>query len=345
VDAFSLDTWFDRLPPDKTLVVVVSKSGGTIETASQYFLAREWLKRHLGERWKDHVFLVTGQKGFLRDLANVQRLRSLPVPEELGGRYSVLSAVGLLPAAFMGLDIEAFVDGARSVLAPFAKPAPGTGGLAAHLAGHPAWNLAVWSRALWDKGYNDLIFYTYLPLWASFGDWFAQLWAESLGKDGKGSQPIPAVGVTDQHSVTQMFLDGPRNKACLFLTCPAQAKGAPFPDDLPPSFDYLRGKHFGDLLQAEALGTQMALSKHHVPLVEIRLGADTIRQAGKLVALTGLATILTGWLLDLNPLDQPAVELGKRLALARLGAPGLGEEKADLDAFLKAQAGGHAQEF
>jgi len=188
-------------------------------------------------------------------------------------------------------------------------------------------------KALMDAGYTELITFFYIPAWCSFADWFAQLWAESLGKDGQGSQPIPAVGVTDQHSVNQMFLDGPRNKACLFVEQAGGPKGLPFPADMPEIFDYLQGKRFGELLPAEALGTRMALCGSGVPLLALRLGTGDAVAAGKMMALLGAATLLTGWLMGINPVDQPAVELGKRLAKARLGAAGLEKEKADLAAF------------
>ncbi|MBN2140044.1 MAG: glucose-6-phosphate isomerase [Desulfovibrionaceae bacterium] len=334
VDARSIEACMAKLPPEKTVVVVVSKSGGTIETVGQYFIVRNWLKARLGASWKDHALFVTDQKiGFLRREAASLGIRTLAVPDNLGGRYSVLSAVGLAPALFMGLDPARLVKGAAEVAGPLASA-----GLDAEaLSGHPAFGLAIWAAALMDRGFDELIFFSYLPLWACFGDWFAQLWAESLGKQGKGSQPIPAVGVTDQHSVNQMFLDGRRNKACLFLTCPSLPAGPRFPEDLADEFAYVRGRDLGDLLQAEALGTRMALTTSGVPLVEVRLDRDGQEAAGKLMALLGAATILTGWLMDINPLDQPAVELGKRLAKARMGAAGLEREKADLEAFLSAQ--------
>lgn len=340
VDAVSLSAFLDRLPADRTLVLAVSKSGGTIETTGQYFLACRWLEGKLGKGWTSNlVFVTDARAGFFRQEADRLGAKSLPVPDYLGGRYSVLSAVGLVPAAFLGIDAAGLVAGAKDVLDPLA--APGLDGNA--LAAHPAWRLAIWNRGLWQAGYDQLIFFGYIPLWASLGDWFAQLWAESLGKGGKGSQPVPAVGVTDQHSVNQMFLDGPRNKACLFLTCPGLPGGPVFPEGLPGEFAYISGRSVGDLLAAEALGTRMALSKSGVPLVEMRLDAAGPRAAGRLMGLLGAATILTGWLLDLDPLDQPAVELGKRLAKARMGAEGLAAEKADLAAFL-AQAP-NVQEF
>ncbi len=334
VDATLLETFMAKLPPEKTLVVTVSKSGGTIETVGQYFIIKKWLMEKLGKGWKENILLVTDEnKGFLREEVREFGAMSLTVPDNLGGRYSVLSAVGLVPATFLGLDVASMVKGARDVAVPLASP--GLDG--AMLAKHPAFELAVWGCSLMDAGFNELLFFSYIPGMASFGDWFAQLWAESLGKEGKGSQPIPAVGVTDQHSVNQMFLDGPRNKACLFLSCPSQPAGPRFPHDIPDGFDYVRGKDFGELLQAEALGTQMALCKCGVPLVEVRLGESSPYAAGAMIELFGAATILAGWLMDINPLDQPAVELGKRLSTARLGAKGLEQEKADLAAFIDTQ--------
>jgi glucose-6-phosphate isomerase len=333
VDAYALEAYLAKLPPEKTVVVTVSKSGGTIETVGQYFILKEWMRASLGDAWPSHMLLVTDERqGFLRAEAERHAIHALPVPDNLGGRYSVLSAVGLIPALFLGMDIDALMDGAREVAAPLADPDL-TGEA---LAAHGSFQLAAWGAALLEKGFDEMIFFAYIPLWARFGDWFAQLWAESLGKEGKGSQPIPAVGVTDQHSVNQMFMDGIRNKACLFLTCPGQPLGPKFPADLPDQFGYVRGRDFGELLQAEALGTRMALIQNGVPLVELRLADDGPRQAGKLIALLGAATILTGWLMGINPLDQPAVELGKRLAKARMDADGLTEEKAALSAFLTA---------
>ncbi|WP_449243194.1 glucose-6-phosphate isomerase [Desulfovibrio sp.] len=340
VDAISLEAWLAKLPPEKTLVLAVSKSGGTIETTGQYFIITRWLEERLGAAWKEHLWFVTdAEAGFFRQEADRLGCRSLPVPENLGGRYSVLSAVGLVPAEFLGIDSAGLVAGAKDILDPLA--APGLDGAA--LAAHPSFRLAAWAAGLMDAGFCEMIFFGYVPLWASLGDWFAQLWAESLGKSGKGSQPVPAVGVTDQHSVNQMFLDGPRNKACLFLTCGGLPQGPRFPASPPEKFAYIAGKPFGELLSAEAFGTRMALCKYGVPLVEIALERDTPRAAGKVMGLLGAATILTGWLLGIDPLDQPAVELGKRLAQARMGGSGLDREKADLDAFLAQARDG--QEF
>ncbi|NDV20767.1 glucose-6-phosphate isomerase [Pseudodesulfovibrio sp. JC047] len=334
VDVYALEAFLTQLPPEKTVVVTISKSGGTIETVGQYFILKEWMQHHLGDAWHENMVLVTDEEnGFLRGEVDAYDIKSLPVPDNLGGRYSVLSAVGLLPAVFLGMDIDSLLDGAREMAASLISSEL-TGQT---LAGHSAFQLAVWNAALMDRGFDEMIFFAYIPLWAGFGDWFAQLWAESLGKEGKGSQPIPAIGVTDQHSVNQMFMDGRRNKACLFLTCPTLPAGPKFPAALPEQFSYVQGMDFGELLRAEGLGTRMALSASGVPLVELRMGSDGPRQAGKMIALLGAVTLLTGWLMGINPVNQPAVELGKRLAKARMDADGLEREKADLNEFLSAE--------
>lgn len=332
----TLARWLTRLAPAETTVVCVSKSGGTIETVSQYLLVRDWLRAALGEEWREHVLLVTDDRqGFLREEAGRCALPALEVPDYLGGRYSVLSAVGLVPAAFLGIDWRALLDGAAATGESLIRAAH-----AGTLADHPAFRLAAWAHALEDCGYNQLIFFCYLPQWAAFGAWFAQLWAESLGKDGTGSQPLPAVGVTDQHSINQMFLDGPRNKACLFLTGPdvfarqTEGKGLHFAADMPERWRWLADRPFGCLLDAEALGTRMALCRSGVPLTHVHMAEAVPHTAGSLMALLEGATLLTGWLNGINPLDQPAVELGKRLANARLGAPGLDEEAAAMREFL-----------
>ena len=142
VDAISLDAWLNKLPPEKTLVLAVSKSGGTIETTGQYFVVCRWLEERLGAAWKRHLWFVTDAKsGFFRQEADRLGCRSLPVPENLGGRYSVLSAVGLVPAEFLGIDSAELVAGAKEVLDPLA--APGLDG--AVLAAHPSFRLAAWA--------------------------------------------------------------------------------------------------------------------------------------------------------------------------------------------------------
>ena len=331
VDAAALPAWLKRLPAEDTLVVVISKSGGTIETMAQYLLIKEWLKEARGEKWTDHVLPITDKhNGFLRQEAAANNMLSLPVPEHLGGRYTVLSAVGLVPAAFLGADWHALLNGAFAVTRPLAS----ADNLASALPAHPAWKLAVWAHDLMRADYNQLIFFSYIPTFTAMGAWFAQLWAESLGKGGLGSMPLPAVGATDQHSLQQMFLDGPKDKGCIFVDSPSLPSGPAFPAQLPEKWSFLRGHAFGDLLLSESLGTRMALAGTGMPILGVRLGEVKEEAVGRLMALLEIGTILTGLMMGIDPLDQPAVELGKRLANAHLGAEGLAEEKRMLADFL-----------
>lgn len=331
VDGEELAAWLARLNPEETLVTVISKSGGTIETMVQYFVVREWLKKSLAGRWNEHVIAITdAYHGSLRQEVNAHKLVSLPVPDHLGGRFSVLSAVGLVPAAFMGVDWKALLAGAAKLAEPLVQDTQ-------NLGQHPAWKLACWAKAVMDAGYDELIFFNYFPAWKGLGAWFAQLWAESLGKSGRGSMPLPAVGVTDQHSLLQMFLDGAKNKACLFVQQQECKAGAmpelPMGDSFSKKWDFLRGHNFHDLLPAEALGTRGAFAAQHIPLVRLAF-EGTEESYGACIALLEMATFFTGRLLELDPLDQPAVEYGKRLALARLGATGYDKEEAALASLL-----------
>ncbi len=328
VCAATFESWLDKLPPQKTIVVCISKSGGTIETLAQYFLVREWLQKNLPQSWAEHMVLITDkEKGFLREEVNANNLLSLEVPDFLGGRYSALSAVGMVPAAFLGINWQGLLNGAAEVAKPLVD-APQS------LESHPAYSLAKWCFGLEQNNYTQLILFSYIPKWATLGPWFAQLWAESLGKSGKGTMPIAATGVTDQHSIQQMFLDGPRDKGCIFLSAKELVKGRVFPKDLPANWQWLCGKPFGALLDAEGLGTRMALTSTNTPLVHIQMAKTKEEAAGALMLLLEACTIFTGWLMDINPVDQPAVELGKRLANAQLGAPGYAKEEAELAAYL-----------
>ena len=330
VDPDGFEALLEKLPPEETLVAVISKSGGTIETVSQYLPVLPWLQKRLPGTWQEHLFVVTdAQAGFLRDEADHHFLRSLPVPEGLGGRYSVLSAVGLVPAAFLGVDWKELLRGACDVGRPLAaEPAA--------LAEHSAWRLAMWASHLAFSGKSQLIFFCYAPAWAAFGPWFAQLWAESLGKDGRGTMPVPAVGVTDQHSLLQMFLGGPLDKGCLFLSAPAPRGPVLEPQAAP--WSWLTGKSLGDILEAETLATRMSLVQRGVPLVHVAAPDCGEYAAGRLIMLLEATTVFTGWISGINPLDQPAVEEGKKLARGRLGAPGSESDAERLTRFTERDA-------
>lgn len=330
IDNESVNALFTSLDPNETLIVTISKSGETIETIAQYFLIKDWFQNVLNQHWKDHFLFVTDEeKGFLRKEAQVENIQFLSIPKYLGGRYSILSAVGLIPAAFLGIDWPDLLNGTKQVMQPLHNAT------AHSLQKHPSWKIAEWCYSLLKQKYTQLIFFTYIPAWATFGQWFTQLWAESLGKSGNGSMPIAAVGVTDQHSTQQMFLDGPKDKGCILLSTEDYGSSPVFSSHLPNSWQWLQHKHLSDLIDAERIGTAAALVKNNVPLLQLQFDKINCYSTGELLGIFMAATVFTGWLLHINPLDQPAVELGKRLARITLGNTIYPEEAAILKNFLK----------
>ncbi len=303
-----------RLPKEETLVLTISKSGGTIETISQYFIIKELFAKELPDTWKEHFLHVTDKEhGYLREEVNKYGFKSLEVPDNLGGRYSIFSAVGMLPAAFLDIDYKMLMKGAADLGRDLAKDY-------SKLQEHEAWKFACYAANLIENNYSQLLLFMYHPAWATFGAWFVQLWAESLGKNGKGSMPLSALGVTDQHSSLQMFLDGPKDKGCLFISSSVNQEISKLPEGLTGQWQCISAKPLGDVLVAETLATRMALVENKVPLVHGYFPKADCYEAGQFMQLLELATILTGWLIGINPIDQPAVEQGKVLANAKLGS-------------------------
>ena len=320
VDADVLEAQMTTLNPEETIVVPVSKSGGTIETLAQYFFMKAWLQKALPDTWHEHMLLVTDEKkGYLREEADRHNIVSLPVPDHLGGRYSVLSAVGLVPAAFMGLPWEDFLEGAASVNAPLVNDELGK---PENLRNHPAWALANWCFELSRHDYSQLIFFTYIPSWASFGQWFGQLWAESLGKNGRGLTPQAALGSIDQHSQLQLYTSGPDDKFFFFLSEKPGEKGRlTIPaEKLFEEARYLDGVPQERVLDCERRGVVASLKRRGLPLCEIELERTDEFCLGGLIFLLETVTALVGLALGVDPFDQPGVEEGKNYALALCGS-------------------------
>jgi glucose-6-phosphate isomerase len=314
-------------PPERTVWNVVTKSGGTAETASQLLVLYQHLTRALGEAGARASIVVTTdpEKGALRALVRDLGLTSFPVPPSVGGRFSVLSAVGLVPAAAAGLDVAGLLAGARAMRDRC---------LGKDLGKNPALLLATLLHLHdVDNGRPMAVVMPYADALFDTADWFRQLWAESLGKaldvDGKpivsGPTPIASRGATDQHSQLQLYAEGPPDKTFLFLR-PRQRDGElTMPDSVVarhPDYAYLVGRGMGELLDAELRGTLGSLVGRGRPcgLVELeRLDAGAL---GELLMLLMTATALAGPLYRVDPFDQPGVEEAKKLAFAALGRPG-----------------------
>lgn len=315
-----------RLDPAKTLVNVVSKSGSTAETMAQYLVARGWMEDAVGpERTAGHFLFTTDPaKGALRKIADADGIPSAPVPENVGGRFSVLSPVGLLPAAICGVDVDGLLAGAAAMEERCRT---------SELAKNPAGVLATLLHQADTEASRPIhVLMPYSDRLRSTALWFQQLWAESLGKarglDGAarhtGPTPLASVGATDQHSLLQLFMEGPHDKVVLFVSVADPGADVPIPrvhSDVP-SLAYLGGASLGQLLDAERRATAEALRREGRPNATFLLPRVDAQALGGLFMLFEIATVYAGALYGVDPLDQPGVELGKVLTYGLMGREG-----------------------
>ncbi len=317
IDPTTVGPVLDRLPMGRTLFDVVSKSGATAETMAQYLIVRDRLGRDLGAEYRNQlVFTTDPESGVLRRLAQEEGIRALPVPPNVGGRFSVLSAVGLLPAALVGIDVDALLDGAEAMVERCET---------SDLQHNPAGLFATLQYLAHEEhGAPIHVMMAYSDRLHGMADWFRQLWAESLGKrldrEGhevfRGPTPVKALGSTDQHSQVQLYMEGPFDKTVTFLSLRDFTEDVAIPEGLYqaiPELGYLGGKTLGTLLQAERTATAQALARHGRMNMTIEVPALTPHALGQLFMLLEIATAYAGELYDVNPLDQPGVELGKKL--------------------------------
>ena len=290
-----------------TRFVAISKSGGTPETLAQVLIAAEALKSAGGAKYlAQHFAAITEPRdSALRKFASSIGCPVLDHPTGIGGRYSVLTVVGLLPALLMGLDVEALRAGARAVLERARSPgSPPALGAAQHFALAKAGQL------------NETVLWCYSDRLKTFGPWWRQLWAESLGKDGKGTTPVAVLGPVDQHSQLQLFLDGPGGALFTLVDCETQGQGPLMPAEEANrlGLSYLAGRRLGDLIAAEARATAESLARRGRPVRRITVPTLDETALGALFMQFMLETILMGKLMGVDPFDQPAVEEGKVLA-------------------------------
>jgi glucose-6-phosphate isomerase len=321
VDPLTIAGTLDRLDPARTLFVVTSKSGGTAETMAQYLVVRARLEQAVGESAREHLVFVTDpERGALRALAREDGIPALEIPPSVGGRFSVLSPVGLLPAALMGIDTTQLLAGSAAMIERCVGKA---------LRSNPA---AVFATLQWVAqqrlGRGSHVLMPYSDPLRDIAAWFVQLWAESLGKVRKGENvgptPIAALGATDQHSQVQLFMEGPHDKTVTFIAVDRVDADVEIPrlHEEVPELGYLGGHRLGDLLDVERRATAGALARRGRPNMTIHLDAVDPWHIGGLFTMFGLATVYAGALYDVNPLDQPGVELGKEFTYAMLGRAG-----------------------
>jgi len=309
-DPFSWAKALKRFDLKKTHFIAISKSGGTAETLMQVLTAADALEKAGVKSLKKHFTIITEpHDSALAGFADSIGAAKLDHPLGVGGRYSVLTMVGLLPALLMGLDVKKLRAGAQAVLdevlgAKSPDAAPAALGAALHQALSEEGKLA--TTVLWP----------YVDDLSVFGGWWRQLWAESLGKDGKGSTPVSVLGPVDQHSQLQMFRDGPATALFTLVTVDTKNKGPVAPRDRANALGlkYLAGKKLGDLVDAEARATAQTLFKNGRPVRQIHLAKVDEFSVGALMMHFMLETIIMGRLMGVDPFDQPGVEEGKVLA-------------------------------
>jgi len=313
VDPAPIAALLARLDLSRTFVCVISKSGTTVETLAQYAVVRAALERAVPSPERHIAFVTDPVVGPLREAARREGIPAFEIPANVGGRFSVLTPVGTLPAALAGYDTAALLAGARAMRERCAT---------AELAKNPAGVFALlqW-RAHQRAGQGIHVLMPYGDLLRDIGPWFAQLWAESLGKvdeDGLnvGPTPLAARGAADQHSQLQLLMEGPADKTVTFVLPGRGPDDLRVPDqpDLPPAVAHLRGRTLGELLAAECHATADALASAGRPSMSLALDAADAHDLGALLLLLMKATLNAGVIYRVNPLDQPGVELGKRLA-------------------------------
>lgn len=330
VDPTSVAEALRRIDPRRVLVNVISKSGGTAETMAQYLVVRAWLEEALGPAAARHlVFTTDPAKGALREISQRDGIAALEVPPAVGGRFSVLSPVGLLPAALVGIDIEGLLAGARNAIEDAAADDLLKNPAALYAALHWAADTQLGARIHVLMPYTDRL--------REFAEWFRQLWAESLGKatDRRGQQvhlgptPVGAVGPTDQHSQVQLFMEGPYDKVVTFMALEKFPEDVTIPEGqaLPADLAYLPGHTLGSLLNAEYQATAAALSRMGRMNCSLHLPGLSAESLGEAIMFFQLATGYAGLWYGVDPFDQPGVELGKKLTYAAMGRPGYAGEK------------------
>lgn len=299
IDPHTMEETLKRLNAETTGFVVISKSGATAETLAQFLVIYSWLKNHRHEKTSTHFLCITtDQDSPLQQLCKSLNLTVCPHPPHVGGRFSVFTAVGMIPLILAGENPQPFFDGAHDLLTSVQTPIMGAAFSFTHLTVRPMHTV---------MAYGDRL--------SLFTLWFRQLWAESLGKDGIGSTPIPALGTVDQHSQLQLFAEGPDDKVYSFIMADYKGTGPALTPsfELPESLSYMKEKKLGDLMDAEQNATYQSLLNRTRPIRYFHLPLLNAYHVGALMAHFMIEVTLVAELMGINAFSQPGVEESKVL--------------------------------
>ncbi len=338
VDPDFLNNALASMTPKKTVVVVIAKSGSTAETMSSFLIVREWLTTALGKKAAGRIIAVTSEgRGDLKVLATRENYATFHIPENVGGRFSVLSAVGLVPAALIGANIKKLCRGAAAMT---------EASWSSDLDTNIALSSALHHWLVWTKKNKSIqVAFPYSNFLWGGAFWFRQLWAESLGKAkdrtgalvNVGQTPVAALGTTDQHSQVQLYMEGPNDKVFRFWVVEKPKKSLKVPKTKLglDGFDYLGGQSMGKLLDAERRATEAALATNGRPNCTFTLERVDEEHLGAFFQLMEFETAFMGELLNIDAFDQEGVELGKKFTYALMGRAGWDEFKQRFEDYEK----------
>lgn len=313
-DPDDLAATLSRLDLKSTLVNIISKSGDTVEPMSAFFVLRDMLIKAVGKkRSAGHIVATTDDaSGSLRQLADEEGYATLPVPQNIGGRFSVLTAVGLFPLACAGVNISKMLSGAKRIRDEFVSGSPTQNDACRYAALHVHGDL--------HQKHPIHVLMPYSARLTLFAAWYRQLWAESLGKDGKGPTPVAAHGPADQHSQLQLYQDGPKDKIVTFIDVDSFASKLNVPNSAKkiPALSYLAGTSFQDIIHAERTATAQVLSQNGRPNGTLSIPRVDEASLGALFMHFQIATAVAGSLYGINAYDQPGVEASKQAMRALL---------------------------
>ncbi|WCL55136.1 hypothetical protein [Gimibacter soli] len=304
---FEMDRLFATLDPNETHVLSISKSGTTAETLAQLLAFRAWLEPQTKRPLKDHFSFITEPKpSALRAYGEALGSHIVEHPLDVGGRFSVLTTVGMVPVAAAGLSVKGFRHGAHEIYKAVGSVPETTAAVIGAALTH---TLAE------HRGVTQVLLMAYADALRAFTRWHGQLWAESLGKDGKGTTPIRAVGPVDQHSQLQLFLDGPDDKFSTFIVVPSYGKGPRLDPKAAKDngLDYMAGRTIGDTVTCQARATQDALRARGRIIRQLTINALDEENIGALFMSFMLETVVMAHLMGVDAFDQPAVEESKIL--------------------------------
>lgn len=330
VDPDAISALFDVVDPAKTCFHVITKSGNTVETVTQFMLVLQKLQETLGSHFKSNVVITTDkEKGNMKRIADKYGFKTFIVPDGTGGRFSVLCPVGLLSAAVLNIDIDKLLAGAADMDKLCSSP---------DLEENPAYMYALLHCAAMKKGVNISVMMPYAESLLNTAEWYAQLWAESLGKRVNnrgevvqcGQTPVRALGVTDQHSQIQLYNEGPFDKIIDFIEIKNFRNNLEIPKAPIDVYDaeYLAGQTFNKLISSELAGTRYAVTKAGKMNMKITIESLDEYTYGALLYLLEMATAAAGEFLEIDAFNQPGVEDGKIATFALMGREGY-EDIAD----------------